>query len=81
MVALHGRSEEFFAADPELLKRSLIFVLTRMQIRMHRYPRWCASNLFAQHRLLETCQYIFSVVHGIEACCVHLESRSCCRGN
>jgi hypothetical protein len=40
MVALHGRSEQFFAADPELLKRSLIIVLTRMQIRMHRYPHW-----------------------------------------
>eukprot|EP00892_Ulva_mutabilis_P008675 jgi/Ulvmu1/617/UM001_0625.1 len=40
IVSLRGRSEKFFAADPELAKLDLIFVLTRMQIRMHRFPRW-----------------------------------------
>lgn len=42
IVSLRGRSEQFYAADPELAKLDLIFVLTRMQIRMDRYPRWCA---------------------------------------
>lgn len=40
IVALRGRSEQYYAADPELAKLDLIFVLTRMQIRMTSYPRW-----------------------------------------
>jgi acyl-CoA thioesterase FadM len=42
IVSLRGRSEQFYAADPELAKLDLIFVLTRMQIRMTRFPHWCA---------------------------------------
>lgn len=44
IVSLRGRSEKFYAADPELAKLDLIFVLTRMQIRMQQYPRWCAPD-------------------------------------
>lgn len=40
IVTLRGRSEQYFAADPELAKLDLIFVLTRMQIRMDKYPQW-----------------------------------------
>ncbi|KAL6766149.1 FAT1 [Auxenochlorella protothecoides x Auxenochlorella symbiontica] len=39
-VAMWGRSSQGFATDPELVERGLIFVMTRMQIQMHRYPRW-----------------------------------------
>ena len=44
IVSLRGRSEQFYAADPELAKLDLIFVLTKMQIRMDRYPRWHAPT-------------------------------------
>lgn len=44
IVSLRGRSEKFYAADPELAKLDLIFVLTRMQIRMYRFPRWCVPQ-------------------------------------
>jgi len=40
IVSLRGRSEEYFAADPALARLDLIFVLTRMQIRMAAYPKW-----------------------------------------
>lgn len=39
-VAMWGRSNEGFAADPELAELGLIFVMTRMQVQMDRYPRW-----------------------------------------
>ena len=39
-VAMWGRSAEGFATDPALQKEGLIFVMTRMQIQMDRYPRW-----------------------------------------
>ena len=39
-VAMWGRSNEGFAADPELAELGLIFVMTRMQIQMDHYPRW-----------------------------------------
>lgn len=45
-MCARGRSEEFFAADPTLAKQNLIFVLTRMQIEMYEYPRWCASQVY-----------------------------------
>jgi fatty acyl-ACP thioesterase A len=35
-----GRSNEGFAADPELAGLGLIFVMTRMQVQMDHYPRW-----------------------------------------
>ena len=35
-----GRSNEGFAADPELAELGLIFVMTRMQVQMDHYPRW-----------------------------------------
>ena len=38
-VAMWGRSTEGFASDPAM--RGLIFVMTRMQIQMETYPRWC----------------------------------------
>jgi hypothetical protein len=48
IVDLRGRSEQYYAADPELAKLDLIFVLTRMQIRMRSYPRWyVAIHLFS----------------------------------
>jgi fatty acyl-ACP thioesterase A len=37
-----GRSNEGFAADPELAELGLIFVMTRMQVQMDHYPRWGA---------------------------------------
>lgn len=37
-VAMWGRSAEGFASDPSM--GGLIFVVTRMQIQMERYPRW-----------------------------------------
>lgn len=49
-MGLRGRSEQFFAADPELARLDLIFVITRMQIRMDRYPRWCALSLRSGRR-------------------------------
>lgn len=39
-VAMWGRSSEGFATDPQLAELGLIFVMTRMQIQMDRYPRW-----------------------------------------
>ena len=39
-VAMWGRSNEGFAADPALAELGLIFVMTRMQIQMDHYPRW-----------------------------------------
>jgi len=41
-VALWGRTEEGFATDPIMVANNLIFVATRIQIRMERYPKWCA---------------------------------------
>lgn len=37
-VAMWGRSTEGFASDPSM--SGLIFVMTRLQIQMERYPRW-----------------------------------------
>ncbi|PSC69441.1 Oleoyl-acyl carrier chloroplastic [Micractinium conductrix] len=37
-VAMWGRSTEGFASDPAM--GGLIFVMTRMQLQMERYPRW-----------------------------------------
>lgn len=37
-VALWGRSDEGFANDPAM--GGLIFVMTRQQIQVERYPRW-----------------------------------------
>ena len=42
-VALWGRTEEGFATDPIMVANNLIFVATRIQIRMDSYPKWCAS--------------------------------------
>jgi len=39
-VAMWGRSPEGFATDPAMAKEGLIFVMTRMQIQMDRYPVW-----------------------------------------
>ena len=39
-VAMWGRTEEGFATDPEMAKKGLIFVMTRMQIQMDYYPTW-----------------------------------------
>ena len=39
-VGMWGRSNEGFAADPELSGLGLIFVMTRMQVQMDHYPRW-----------------------------------------
>lgn len=39
-VAMWGRSSEGFATDPQLVEAGLIFVMTRMQIQMDKYPRW-----------------------------------------
>ena len=40
-VAMWGRSAEGFATDPKMEKEGLIFVMTRMQIQMDYYPKWC----------------------------------------
>lgn len=40
-VAMWGRSDEGFATDPALADKGLIFVMTRLQIQMDEYPRWC----------------------------------------
>lgn len=37
-VAMWGRSTEGFASDPCM--KGLIFVATRLQIQVERYPRW-----------------------------------------
>lgn len=42
-VAMWGRSEEGFASDPSLAEDGLIFVMTRLQLQMDAYPRWCAA--------------------------------------
>jgi len=39
-VAMWGRSDEGFATDPALADRGLIFVMTRMQIQVTKYPHW-----------------------------------------
>lgn len=39
-VALWGRTEEGFATEPLMVKLNLIFVMTRMLIRVDDYPRW-----------------------------------------
>lgn len=47
-VALWGRTDAGYATDPLMVERHLIFAVTRMQIRMDAYPKWCAlSNLHA----------------------------------
>ncbi|KAK9815411.1 hypothetical protein WJX72_003238 [[Myrmecia] bisecta] len=39
-VAVWGRTEEGFATDPIMVEKNLIFVATRIQIQMDKYPRW-----------------------------------------
>jgi hypothetical protein len=41
-VGLWGRADNGFANVPAL--RDLIFVMTRLQIRMLKYPKWCAHH-------------------------------------
>lgn len=43
-VAMWGRSEMGFATDPIMVEHNLIFVVTRMQIRMDAYPQWCVIS-------------------------------------
>lgn len=43
-VAMWGRSEMGFATDPIMVEHNLIFVVTRMQIRMDAYPQWCVDS-------------------------------------
>ena len=42
-VAMWGRGTEGFATDPIMVENHLIFVTTRIQIRMDSYPQWCAA--------------------------------------
>ena len=42
-VAIWGRTEGGFAADPIMVEQSLIFVATRIQLQLSEYPRWYAS--------------------------------------
>ena len=39
-VALWGRTDAGYATDPIMVDRHLIFAATRIQIRMHKYPKW-----------------------------------------
>lgn len=39
-VAMWGRSDEGFATDPIMVENHLIFVTTRIQLRMKSYPKW-----------------------------------------
>ncbi len=39
-VAMWGRGAEGFATDPIMVENHLIFVATRIQIRMEEYPQW-----------------------------------------
>jgi fatty acyl-ACP thioesterase A len=39
-VAMWGRSDMGFATDPIMVEHNLIFVVTRMQMRMDAYPQW-----------------------------------------
>lgn len=39
-VAMWGRSEQGFAADPALSDKGLIFVMTRLQLQVDEYPKW-----------------------------------------
>ncbi|KAK9804180.1 hypothetical protein WJX73_009384 [Symbiochloris irregularis] len=39
-VALWGRTASGFATDPIMVEMDLIFVSTRIQVQMDRYPRW-----------------------------------------
>lgn len=41
-VAMWGRGAEGFATDPIMVENHLIFVATRIQMRMTAYPKWCA---------------------------------------
>jgi hypothetical protein len=43
-VAMWGRSDMGFATDPIMVEHNLIFVVTRMQMRMDAYPQWCAPG-------------------------------------
>ncbi len=43
-VAMWGRSDMGFATDPIMVEHNLIFVVTRMQMRMDAYPQWCVSG-------------------------------------
>ena len=43
-VAMWGRSDMGFATDPIMVEHNLIFVVTRMQMRMDAYPQWCALD-------------------------------------
>jgi hypothetical protein len=50
-VAMWGRSDMGFATDPIMVEHNLIFVVTRMQIRMDAYPQWCALRAKTEHAL------------------------------
>ncbi|GAB4813438.1 hypothetical protein N2152v2_000484 [Parachlorella kessleri] len=55
-VAMWGRGQEGFAADPMLSGDGLIFVMTRLQIQMDEYPKWgdvvqVETWFFAQGRM------------------------------
>ena len=39
-VSLWGRTDAGYATDPIMVERHLIFAATRIQIRMHTYPKW-----------------------------------------
>lgn len=90
IVALRGRSEQYFAADPELAKLDLIFVLTRMQIRMERYPRWCAAQYstgdmqsprHVTKPLEHFLQYSRVVARGSSRAVLSTGKRTLCRGD
>jgi fatty acyl-ACP thioesterase A len=42
-VALWGRSDQGFANLPSL--KEVVFVMTRLQVRMDAYPKWCVPRL------------------------------------
>jgi hypothetical protein len=39
-VGMWGRNDGGFARLPNV---DLVFVMTRLQLRMHEYPKWCAA--------------------------------------
>ena len=42
LVSHHGRGGRFYATDPEMDRRNLIFVLSRLRLDMRKYPAWGA---------------------------------------
>lgn len=40
-VGMWGRTDNGFANLPSM--KDLIFVMTRLQLRMHQYPKWCVA--------------------------------------